>query len=866
MSVWLYLAVGLLSGAVITLQITVMRIFSVGNWAHFGSFIVSVAMLGIGIASTLLCINQSWVEKHWRGISSASLLAFGPIAVATNLLAQQVPFNAIFLISDPMQKWRLALNFLFYLTPFVTGSLFLGAVFLKVKSEFAKVYFADLVGCGLCSLTLLVAMYFIDADNLLVVPLALWTLATACWALSINSRLVMVGIAVAATASFVGHLQLADAFDLKRIHVSDYKGISYAQKFPDSKQVFHKATPFGQLDVYSSSYLHFAPGLSDNASLNLTNFPKNAYLGLYVDGDGPTGVLRNLSADQEAYFDYLPMSLAYATCARPDVFVVEFAGGLSTVAALSKNARSVTVADNNPAVFDAFLHDATLRSLTGDVLNKPQVKTVKGDGRVFLSTTSQRYDLIDLSLADSAGLSSAGGFAIVEKYDYTKEAMSMYMKALKPGGVLSVTLWNKEDPPKSTLRLYATMFEAAREINEAKPQDSFFVLSSYLGTTTVLYQKGGLSRTDIETLEKKTAALSFDEIYAPGKQFETPPQEEILAAFRAQLFGKATNDKDADEETGSTVMPAVSVARLAWKELVNNDWARFAQEYVYDIHPLTNDKPYFAAYLRPSELPQVIDRLEMLQDEWGYILLWATLIIAIISGFLLIALPAVFGWRALFAKCPGKAGTLMYFACLGLGYIMVEVSLISHFTLALSHTTVSATVLITGMLAFSGFGSLFSQKVCDKAGRLMPWIFASIAFFLILYGFWIDSALNLIAELPYDVRLPLCLALICPPAFLMGIPMPVGMTSLARVGKESLYLWAWGINGCASVIGAALVPILATSFGLSAPLTLSGILYLLATLGMFAILKPALSPAQAPAEACDPLDQPLQQTHPSYRS
>ena len=37
------------------------------------------------------------------------------------------------------------------------------------------------------------------------------------------------------------------------------------------------------------------------------------------------------------------------------------------------------------------------------------------------------------------------------------------MRALAPGGVLSVTLWNKEEPPKSVLKLYATMAAAARD-------------------------------------------------------------------------------------------------------------------------------------------------------------------------------------------------------------------------------------------------------------------------------------------------------------------------------------------------------------------------------------------------------------------
>ena len=51
--------------------------------------------------------------------------------------------------------------------------------------------------------------------------------------------------------------------------------------------------------------------------------------------------------------------------------------------------------------------------------------------------------------------------------------------------------------------------------------------------------------------------------------------------------------------------------------------------------------------------------------------------------------------------------------------------------------------------------------------------------------------------------------LVFPPAFLMGFPMPIAMTTLARLGKDHMFLWAWGINGCFSVIGAAAVPVIA---------------------------------------------------------
>jgi hypothetical protein len=88
------------------------------------------------------------------------------------------------------------------------------------------------------------------------------------------------------------------------------------------------------------------------------------------------------------------------------------------------------------------------------------------------------------------------------------------------------------------------------------------------------------------------------------------------------------------------------------------------------------------------------------------------------------------------------------------------------------------------------------------------------------------------------MRLLLTFLLIAPPSFLMGFPMPTAMTTLGRLGKDHMFLWAWGINGCFSVIGAALVPIVATALGLAAVLEISGAAYLLALPSFFAVLLP----------------------------
>jgi hypothetical protein len=296
------------------------------------------------------------------------------------------------------------------------------------------------------------------------------------------------------------------------------------------------------------------------------------------------------------------------------------------------------------------------------------------------------------------------------------------------------------------------------------------------------------------------------------------------------------------------------MGQLAWHSLVHGGWDEIADQYVFDTRMLTNKRPYFAAYVKPGDLPYVTDRLELLQDEWGYLLLWATLAIACIAALSLVLIPLIFGWRTIFSHNPGKFRTIVYFACLGAGYIMVEVGLISDFMLALSNATVSASVLITGMLVFSGLGAYFSERFLDRARNMMPKIFIAIGVLLIGYGLFLDRLLDLIGTLPYALRLVCCFALIFPPAFLMGFPMPTAMTTLARLGKDHMFLWAWGINGCFSVIGAAAVPIIATSFGLSAVLMTAGIAYLIAIPAFFAVLlplkrAPAAATVTAPAPA-----------------
>ena len=97
-----------------------------------------------------------------------------------------------------------------------------------------------------------------------------------------------------------GYAALPGLADIPAIAVSQYKGVAYARNFPDAERIYRSVSPFGDLQVYASSYMHFAPGLSDNAAFGMPEVPANTYVGMYRDGDGPEGIMRNFNAGCDA--------------------------------------------------------------------------------------------------------------------------------------------------------------------------------------------------------------------------------------------------------------------------------------------------------------------------------------------------------------------------------------------------------------------------------------------------------------------------------------------------------------------------------------------------------------------------------------
>lgn len=818
-SVFQYPALALISASILAYELFVMRVFACAGWSHFGSMVISIVMLGFGVFSTVLCVLKNFFSRHVHFWVKLSLLLLGPSMALCNALAQRVDFNPIFLTSDPAQKYLLGSYFLIYLFPFLLAAMFLGLVFLLKQEEFGTAYFANMAGSAMGGVAVLAGMYRLLPEKLLLVPLALWVPGVLLWFGARFEKKPSYVLAVLSTVLAVGC-----SLSMDQLKVSQYKAVSYARQFPDSRRVGLLSSPFGALEIYSSSYFHFAPGLSDNATEYLEEMPKNAYLGMYVDGDGPMGVMKAMRGRDLDYFDFLPMSMPFLIQENPRVLVIQFGGGITTSLALKMGAEEVTVAEGNPLIVEAVRNDPFVSNFTGHILDNPKVSLVENDGRIYVGHSKKKFDLIDISLADSTGLSMPGGSSIQEKFTYTSETLLDCINALNDDGILSITVWNREDPPKSTLKLAATLAKAAAMSKPDAVGDRLFVSHNYLSTFTLLYKKNGFTAAQTARLLEYCAQMSFDPVYYPGANFGHADTRDVLKRYKASFF----ESRDGPPESGDTDLSMTDLYRVTLGPIFHGDYASVQSSYIFNIAPLTNDRPYFAGYTKAWPLAVIFERLDSLSDEWGYLLLWATLLMSCLFGLLVLTVPVIFGWRAIFSVEPGKLGIIAYFICLGIGYIAIEIAYISKCIICLGNPSVSFAVLVTGMLLFSGIGSYFSGKLIRRAGTVIAVSCSAIAVILIFYAFELDALLAGADVWPYAVKVGFCLALLFPVAFLLGFPFATGMTVLSKTHREHFFVWAWGINGSFSVVGSVMVPVVAVNWGFFWLLVLCAALYFVA--------------------------------------
>jgi hypothetical protein len=256
----------------------------------------------------------------------------------------------------------------------------------------------------------------------------------------------------------------------------------------------------------------------------------------------------------------------------------------------------------------------------------------------------------------------------------------------------------------------------------------------------------------------------------------------------------------------------------------------FAAAYPYNVAPVSDNSPFFFFTFKTRDLFREILHPASRGIDWkvnlGVAVIFMLLGISIVAVLAFLILP-----MALHA--PARAVQtlpLLYFLALGLGYILVEITLIQRFVLFLGNPVYALTVVIFLMLLASGLGSLAARRwMRSWLAVLGPLVY--IVALLIVYWRLLPGFLAAQVGMAFGPKLALSALLLFPAGFVMGMPFPTGLRALAASRAEASSLeWAWAMNAAASVLGSVAAIVIAVNFGLGVTLLLGAGVYVLAAL------------------------------------
>jgi hypothetical protein len=340
-------------------------------------------------------------------------------------------------------------------------------------------------------------------------------------------------------------------------------------------------------------------------------------------------------------------------------------------------------------------------------------------------------------------------------------------------------------------------------------------------TTTLLVKNGPLSAADIAKIRAFADERSFDLAYYPGMPREEANRYNILE--RPYFFDGAT-------------------------ALLGPDRASFLRRYKFDISPATDDRPYFHDFFKWQVLPELLERRALggaALLDWGYLILLSTLVQAGVLSCVLILAPLRF-YRASSTPSADRWRVLVYFLTIGFAFLFVEIAWIQRFILFLGHPVYAIAIVLCGFLVFAGLGSGISPQLAAWVttghvsattkrwrglGRLrlsaLDLSVGGIVVVALLYLCILPQLFPLLTALPDAPKIAIALLLIAPLAFCMGMPFPLALSRVSA-WAPGLVPWAWGINGCASVLSAILATILAMNVGFTYVMLIAIMLYLVA--------------------------------------
>ncbi len=628
-------AVFLLSCSALLFQVAQTRLFSATLGYHLTFVAVSIALLGVGAGATAATL----IDRRPSAPSTSRLAA---LASASYVLAM-----AVATIVDPAAldvSLAVVLIYAASSLPYVLVSWVVVRALAADPAWAGRTYAADLAGAAVGGVLAFIAMPTLGAPGEYGAAAALAAIAALVLADAKARRRVALG-AVLPTVLLT--LALASVGD----QIAPLRPAAFKPILEDLRRgatvESARWDPQGRVDVVRYG--------ADGASSAYDFLVDTAFDGqrprsliMRIDLDAATLIVEGGTQADGAVLDASVLATPYLLVDRPSVLVIGPGGGIDVLVALRRGARTVTGVDVNRAVIATV--QGRYRDYGGALYDDPRVTIVADEARSFVRRSSDRYDVIVMTVVDSWAALQSGAYALSESYLYTEEAFADYVGHLAPGGTLSIGRWYR-DPPTEMLRAMEVAGAGLRRVGALRPERHLAVVRS---------AEFGLMLVRAEEFDEASMKVVRD--FAGAHGFEV--------AY------------DGSRRSG-----------------------RLAATFSSNGHsPSTDDRPFFFDSVPLGET--LAGRAPLAQGQQTLV---AALITALLLSFALILLPL----RRTVSRSDARLTRWVtgYAVLLGTGFIVVEIVLLQRLTLYLGQPTLALAVGVAGLLSGAAAGSASIRRL-----------------------------------------------------------------------------------------------------------------------------------------------------------
>ncbi|MGH8288999.1 MAG: hypothetical protein ACREV7_08215 [Steroidobacteraceae bacterium] len=772
--------------ATLVLELMLTRAFDTTLTPNLSYFVVSLAIFSFGLAGLLATLKPLDPQRDIRGVLVVCCVGFTVAALLLNPIINALPLDYQQIVKAPLTTLgAFCALYLALLVPFGLAGYVLITVFSTYAARIQRLYFWDLIGAGIGTVIVIPFILKIGPGGLIVCAAALTLIAAALFT---GSRTMGVGCVAAALA-------IAAVPAIRGQHYIDYRyhmekrGILAAVQ--EGRDELVRWDPISKIDVIDQTLSpetitpwHKA---GNRKAIEYDGGNQTSYF-YQFDGNLPALRARIRQDPELANVDFWQIGVLAAHYLKRDtdqsVLIIGSAGGEETKAALMYGAKRIDAVELVPTVMRLAL--GRYSPYIGNIFHNPAVHPHVGDGRSFLQHSSRKYDIIQIYSDYTSSSIAQGTGAMAPMYLQTAEAYEQYFSHLTPNGVLQVN-------------------------NFAYPR--------MISTAALAWRRMGL--TDFQ----RHVAVYFcpDQLTLPTLLFKMQPWTPAqIAALNAFVGSPKLAPRQRLYLVEDPLDPAKSFLPAVFYSGSYPTW--LAKRIPADFAPTIDDSPYYGEmrehlghvtakpgnFLDPGT-EYVLNSSLIRGVPMDEIHLFLTAAASVLFVILLVFVPLRFS-RVGREKGAAAAPLLLYFSCLGAGFIILELIYIQKFMNLIGSPLYTYSTVICTMLCGAGLGSAASERLGITPQRRWSQPFLAVIIIGLALIICYPSIARLVLAQPLLGRVALSVALLFPLGFFLGMPFPLGVLAIERQPRGAV-AWAWGMNGICTVAGGLLSVLLALEKG-----------------------------------------------------